>query len=187
LNGQAGHGVAAGSRQPEIESVSIDVRDAEFRKTILVAAVCNVRKTAEAEDTVVSAGCVPTTLGGSSYDALRIGNNVVVKGLMLPKQPSAHPFDSPFVQRPLLWRERLENHVILVVAARADARMIHGTYNVCASNCLQLPNQHANRLQRFLAKTTFRCHLMRSNDTLIDFIEQGLIERLEVIKRFVDD
>jgi hypothetical protein len=106
---------------------------------------------------------------------------------VLPKQLSAHPSNSPFVQQLLCRRERLEDHVILVVAVGADTRVIRSRYNVRASNCFQLWDQHANRLQRFLTEATFGCELMRSDHAFVDFIEQYLTERAEAIQSFVDD
>jgi len=71
----------------------------------------------------------------------------------------------------LLWREWLENHVALVIAIHADAWVVRSTHNVSAAYCLQLGYQHSDGLESLFAKAPLRCELMRSENTLVYFIE----------------
>lgn len=65
--------------------------------------------------------------------------------------------------------------------------MIHRSHNASASHRLQLRDQYADRLQGFSAEATFRCELMRCDRSLVHLIDQVLTERLEIMKRLVEN
>ena len=65
--------------------------------------------------------------------------------------------------------------------------MVRRTHNSGAANCLQLRYQHSYGLKGLFANATLRCELMRSDNTLVHFIEQELTERLQVIEGLIDD
>jgi hypothetical protein len=75
------------------------------------------------------------------------------------------------VSRPFLRRERLEDHVISVIAGGAGSRAIRRRHYIGASNGLQLRDQDLYGLQGLLAKTSLGGQLMRSDHTLVDLIE----------------
>jgi hypothetical protein len=65
--------------------------------------------------------------------------------------------------------------------------MVGRNHNTSAADCLELWYQHSDCLKGLLTKAPLRCELMRSENTLVYFIEQQLAERLEVTESFVDD
>src|SRR5688572_3951063 len=87
----------------------------------------------------------------------------------------------------LIRRDRFEDHVTLVIATDAHVGMIHRHYSACASNCLELWDQHPNGLQGFFAKATLGCELVRGDHASVNFIKQELTQRLQMIKCFIDD
>lgn len=178
--------MASRSSQPETESISVEVRDTECRKAILIATVRNVRKASKTEYAIVATGGIPTTFSRSDYDPLRVRDNEVFGRLVTAKELSANFLNAPFVPRLFLRRERLEYHATLIIAARTYSWSIQRRHKVSASNCLQLRDQYSNGLQSFFAKPTLRCHLMRHDDTFIDFVQQELAERAEMFERLVD-
>lgn len=125
-----------GGSQPEIKSIGINVDYAELAQAGFVKAVDNVCKAAEAQDSIAPAGCIPTTLSRRRNNALRVRNDEVIGWLVAPKESATNSFDTPFVSRPLLWRERFEDHVILVIAIDAHTRMIYRPDDGCAANSL---------------------------------------------------
>jgi hypothetical protein len=124
------------SSQPEIKSICINMGYAELAQAALVKAIDNVCKAAEAQDSVGPTGCVPTTLSRRRNDALRVRNDEVVGWLVAPKESATNSFDTTCMSCQLLWRERFEDHGILIIAIEAQTRMIYCPYDGCASNCL---------------------------------------------------
>jgi len=116
LNDKGGHSVSSRRSQPEAEPLILEVRQAESRQAVLVATVGSIRQAADTEDTIAATRSIPATLSGSGYHPLRVRNDEVVGRLVAPEQALTNSLQSSFVPRALLWRERLANHVLLVIA-----------------------------------------------------------------------
>jgi hypothetical protein len=153
----------------------------------MVLAVHRKRKATNSENAIGATSRVPATLRRRRYHAFRVWKDEVVRGLVASKEAATNSFNAPFVPCLLLWRDRFEDHVKLVIATDAHVGMIHRHYSACASNCLELWDQHPNGLQGFFAKATLGCELVRSDHAFVNFIKQELTERLQVIKCFIDD
>jgi hypothetical protein len=127
-------------RKPEVKSIATNVRYGEPACTGLVAAVHNVSETTKTEDAIAATGRVPAILCRCRDNTLRIWNDEVVARLIASEQASSNPLDASYVPCLLLWRERFQNHVILVITTDTHARVIYRNDNICASDRLQLRN-----------------------------------------------
>lgn len=184
---KGGQRVASRTHQPEAESIGLNVRYAESRQPVHSPTVDYKRKTAKAEDTIAPTGRIPATLSRGGDDRLRFWNDEVVTWPVARKEAPANFLDSFLVQGAFLWRERLENHFVLVITVHADPSVIDRPHNVGTSHRMQLRDQNPDGLQRLFAETTLRRELVGSDDALVDLIEQENTQGLEVIQGFIDD
>lgn len=70
VNNKGSHCVPSRTSQPEVEPMTLKVRHAKSRQTVLITAVGSIRKAADTDETIAATRSVPTTLSGSGYHPL---------------------------------------------------------------------------------------------------------------------
>jgi hypothetical protein len=144
--------VASCGRDPEGKSVRVNMRYGECGEAVHVPTVNSIRNASEAKDTISATRRVPATLGGGIYNSFRVRNDEIVRRIVAPKQLAPNFLNSPLVSCPLLWRERLEDH-IPVIAVHAHPWMIARCNDIRASDCRPCTRKHSSSSVRFMRST----------------------------------